>query len=72
MLRSGPARNSRNAIRADCKMEDSGHEPSFFKQDEFIVAILAGFVGGNVDVDFLAPLPDFGIHKSVPELGFLD
>ena len=41
-------------------------------QYEFIVAISADFVRGNVDVDFLAPLPDLGIHKSVPELGFLD
>ncbi len=48
---------------------DTSH---FFLQDEFIVAISADFVRGNVDVDFLAPLPDLGIHKSVPELGFLD
>jgi len=41
MLRSGPARNSCNAIRADCKMKDSGHELFFFMQDEFIVAISA-------------------------------
>ena len=40
--------------------------------DGFVVAISADFVRGNVDVDFVAPLPDLGTHKSVPELGFLD